>query len=167
MCVISIVRLCIISRVNYSDPTWRLVDVYLWTSLEDAVGITSACLPTMREYRLHVILRSCKAKATEGPLFGRLIPGTSRVEPYNNKISRSSSRRAAKDHFDRLFEQSGSEAEFQSVTKEGEGAWTSPDLATSNELFSMHETPTRPLHSLSSPSRREDQHYPARRANNE
>ena len=50
VCAISIIRISKVAVVNYSDPTWRLVDVYLWTSLENSVGIFSACLPTMSKY---------------------------------------------------------------------------------------------------------------------
>lgn len=52
VCAISIVRISKISElaaVNYDDVTWGLVDVYFWTTLEVSVGITSACLPTLRE----------------------------------------------------------------------------------------------------------------------
>lgn len=52
VCVISIVRINKLAAVSYDDPTWRLVDVYLWTVLEGSVGIASACLPTLREYKL-------------------------------------------------------------------------------------------------------------------
>ena len=50
VCAISIIRISKLAVVNYSDPTWRLVDVFLWTALEDSVGIFSACLPTMSKY---------------------------------------------------------------------------------------------------------------------
>ena len=53
VCAISIIRISKLAGVNYSDPTWRLVDVFLWTILEDAVGIFSACLPTMGKYPAH------------------------------------------------------------------------------------------------------------------
>ena len=53
VCAISIIRICKLAGVNYSDPTWRLVDVFLWSILEDSVGIFSACLPTMGEYTTH------------------------------------------------------------------------------------------------------------------
>lgn len=51
--------------MNYDDPTWRLVDVYVWTVLEDSVGITSACLPTMREYRSSLSSIIAKLKPTK------------------------------------------------------------------------------------------------------
>lgn len=43
--------------MNYDDPTWRLVDVYLWTILEDSVGIMSACLPTLRECKISKVFQ--------------------------------------------------------------------------------------------------------------
>ena len=49
VCAISIIRISKLTSVNYDDPTWRLVEVYLWTTLENSVGILSACLPTLRK----------------------------------------------------------------------------------------------------------------------
>lgn len=54
VCAISIVRVSKIATAGkYGDPTWNLVDVFQWTSLENSVGIMSACLPTLREYKVH------------------------------------------------------------------------------------------------------------------
>ncbi|CAD6575983.1 MAG: hypothetical protein ASARMPREDX12_007667 [Alectoria sarmentosa] len=152
VCAISIIRISKLASVNYDDPTWRLVDVYLWTSLENSVGIASACLPTMR------------------PLFGRFLPGASRAESSNKKDSRPASQPIAKAQFNRLFDESVIETTPIDDVKGGADAWTSSDLAASNELFSMAKAPTRPLHSMNPTGQGEDQHYPAkftRRANYE
>lgn len=160
--MISIVRISKLATVNYDDPTWRLVDVYVWTTLEDSLGITSACLPTMRECNSTFTSHQHRAKAPQGPLFRRFIPGASREESSNKKDSGSSSQRAAKNQFNRLFEESGSHVASQGVTKGEEDAWTSPDLATSNELFSIDKAPTRSFHPVSSSSHREEQHFSSR-----
>lgn len=148
--------------MNYDDPTWRLVDVYVWTTLENSVGITSACLPTMREYKTHLFIGSYNAEANQGPLFGRLFPGASRAEASSKKDSRSGSQRAAKAQFNRLFEESGPGIESQELTNKGDHAWTSPDLAASNELFSMDKTSTRPLDPVFPGVQRERIEYLAR-----
>ena len=54
VCAISIIRISKLAGVNYDDPTWRLVDVFVWTALENSVGILSACLPTLRKYNLDI-----------------------------------------------------------------------------------------------------------------
>ncbi|CAF9942908.1 MAG: hypothetical protein ALECFALPRED_010215 [Alectoria fallacina] len=153
VCAISIIRISKLASVNYDDPTWRLVDVYLWTALEISVGIFSACLPTMR------------------PLFGRFLPGAPKAESSNKKDSRPNSQSTAKAQFNRLFDESVTEIRPIDDAKGGGGdAWTSPDLAASNELFSMAKAPTRPLHSMNPTRQGTDQQYPAkftRRANYE
>ncbi|CAF9942111.1 hypothetical protein IMSHALPRED_003206 [Imshaugia aleurites] len=152
VCIISIVRISKIAAVNYDDPTWRLVDVYVWTALENSVGILSACLPTMR------------------PLVGRFVSGGAKSGSSNKKDGRSSPQHMAKGQFNRLFEESELNVEPRRHPELEEGAWTSPDLATSNELFSMDRAPTRPQHSTNSTNRRGDLEYPAnstRRANYE
>lgn len=45
---VSVVRIVTIAKVDYDDPTWRLKNVSIWTSLEHSFGILSACLPIMR-----------------------------------------------------------------------------------------------------------------------
>jgi hypothetical protein len=43
-----VVRLFFLVTMNKSDPTWSLVDTYIWSSLELNVAVISACLPTLR-----------------------------------------------------------------------------------------------------------------------
>lgn len=144
VCAISIVRISKISElaaVNYDDVTWGLVDVYFWTTLEVSVGITSACLPTLR------------------PLFGRSFASALRAESSKQKDSGTSFHRTAKAQFTRLFEEPMPEAAAPGVTKGGEDVWTSPDLASGNELHTMNKAPARPLHTVNSAIRREDRHH--------
>jgi hypothetical protein len=48
VCIISIIRITTLKEYNPIDPTWNVVDIYLWTSVESSIGILSACLPTMK-----------------------------------------------------------------------------------------------------------------------
>lgn len=112
----------------------------------------------------------CTAKATQGPLVGRFVSGGAKSGSSNKKDGRSSPQHMAKGQFNRLFEESELNVEPRRHPELEEGAWTSPDLATSNELFSMDRAPTRPQHSTNSTNRRGDLEYPAnstRRANYE
>lgn len=46
--VVSIVRVVYITRLQQSDLTWQWVNGALWTSVEPAIGVVSACLPILR-----------------------------------------------------------------------------------------------------------------------
>ena len=156
VCAISIIRISKLAVVNYSDPTWRLVDVFLWTALENAVGIFSACLPTMSKYTAQPTYSW--GLHTQGPLFGRFLPGISKSASANQKVGRPSSQRVAKAQFDRLFEESGPEVEPRSAQKGIHADWTGPDLATSNELLTMGKNPSTPAYSVNTISPIEDRH---------
>lgn len=52
MCGISIIRINKVANLDGDDFTWHSVNVWVWTILEDSVGIMSACLPTMRKSNL-------------------------------------------------------------------------------------------------------------------
>ena len=137
------------------DPTWSTVDIYIWTTLESGIGITSACLPTMSEYSSH--LGPCSAENTQGPLFGRFLRNTSKSRSSKLIHARPSSQRLSGAHFDRLSEEAEPELELQVSKKGKDGAWMGPDSSTSTQLFSMDNAPSRPLHSINSTSRLEDQ----------
>lgn len=46
VCGKSIIRINIVANLDGVDVTWHSVHVWVWTILEDSVGIMSACLPT-------------------------------------------------------------------------------------------------------------------------
>ncbi|RYP70557.1 hypothetical protein DL771_005376 [Monosporascus sp. 5C6A] len=49
VCVASIVRIWAFAEyINSIDLTWNLAGIFLWSSIEPAVAIISACLPVMR-----------------------------------------------------------------------------------------------------------------------
>ena len=162
VCAISIIRISKLAGVNYDDPTWRLVDVYVWTTLENSVGILSACLPTLRKYNSDISSDCHMTDHSEGPLFGRFFTGRSRGGSSEKKENENSSRRAAQAHFNRLFEEE-EEPKFmtQNTTKGSEDSWTSPDLAAGNELYGTNNAPTIPLASVKSNTRGKDHHQSA------
>lgn len=65
------------SKVNGLDVTWGIHDVVIWTSTEPAMGILSACLPTMRKANLLTIFpahpNGTNIGYHSGPLFGRFL----------------------------------------------------------------------------------------------
>ncbi|MCJ1416676.1 hypothetical protein MMC32_003014 [Xylographa parallela] len=46
--IVSIVRVVILNSLEQVDITWEFVNAGLWTSVEPAIGVCSACLPIMR-----------------------------------------------------------------------------------------------------------------------
>ena len=158
VCAISIIRISKLASVDHSDPTWRLVDVYVWTALENAVGIFSACLPTMSEYTAQ--LTYLWGLHSQGPLFGRFLPDISKSGSSNQKVGPPSSQRVAKAQFDRWFEESGSEVEPRGIQEGTRDDWTSPDSATSNELLTMGKNRSAPPSSVNTISPIEDRHSP-------
>lgn len=69
VCVASIVRVTTFDQLNIEDPTYTIVTPDIWSATEQSLGITCACLPTLR------------------PLFGRIFFGgtnSSGSETLNN-----------------------------------------------------------------------------------
>ena len=48
VCIASTYRTVIVKRLSHTDATWADVDPAIWAVVENAVGIVSASLPTMR-----------------------------------------------------------------------------------------------------------------------
>jgi hypothetical protein len=42
-----IIRIIYLAKLDYTDPTWSSAPVQLWSSLENAAGVISACIPSM------------------------------------------------------------------------------------------------------------------------
>ncbi|KAI1759531.1 hypothetical protein GGR53DRAFT_140751 [Hypoxylon sp. FL1150] len=60
VCVASVVRIWAFAEfINSTDLTWSMAHVFLWSSIEPAVGIVSACLPSLRP-----LYRRAKGKLT-------------------------------------------------------------------------------------------------------
>ncbi|KAK0509450.1 hypothetical protein JMJ35_007844 [Cladonia borealis] len=64
VCIISIIRLVVLSRLTNFDVTWNFSDSAIWSTAEPCMGVISACLTTLR------------------PLISILTRGTSRAIGY-------------------------------------------------------------------------------------
>ncbi len=92
VCAVSVVRIVTLARTDYNDPTWRLKDVFIWTSVEPSIGILSACLPTMR--RVFVALGAAMyVDFAPGPLFGRFLNLSTRTAVTPKSNTRGSGKR--------------------------------------------------------------------------
>ena len=93
-----------------------------------------------------------KAKFMRGPLLGRSLGGSSSAKESKKQGRRPSSFHAARADFSRLPGESSRGIANEGAPKGREAAWTSPDLAADNELFSI--APTKSLHSVNTTSRK-------------
>ncbi|KAL8644091.1 MAG: hypothetical protein Q9210_007429, partial [Variospora velana] len=48
VCIISIIRLVVLSRLHQADLTWNFVDSAIWSAAEPCMGVVSACIPSLR-----------------------------------------------------------------------------------------------------------------------
>ncbi|KAI4268121.1 MAG: hypothetical protein L6R38_007957 [Xanthoria sp. 2 TBL-2021] len=48
VCIISIIRLVVLSRLENEDVTWNYVNSAIWSAAEPCMGVISACLPSLR-----------------------------------------------------------------------------------------------------------------------
>ncbi|MDI1490806.1 MAG: hypothetical protein OHK93_002010 [Ramalina farinacea] len=47
VCIISIIRLIVLSRLSDADVTWNYVDSAIWSAAEPCMGVISACIPSL------------------------------------------------------------------------------------------------------------------------
>lgn len=47
-CIISIIRLVVLSRLSRADVTWNFVNSAIWSVAEPCIGVISACIPSLR-----------------------------------------------------------------------------------------------------------------------
>lgn len=102
-----------------------------------------------------------KAKIDQGPLVIRFFHQSSNAEFSNNNRSGSNSQRVTKAQFNRLVDEPLSTL---GAPKKDEEAWTSPELAGSNELLSVDKSSRRPPVSKNFTTRKEGQQYQAERS---
>ncbi|KAL8824702.1 MAG: hypothetical protein Q9170_008072 [Blastenia crenularia] len=106
VCIVSVIRLVVLSQVNTSDITWNYVPAACWSAAEPSIAVVSACLPSLR------------------PLFVRLIwhrpkPSSSNLPSWRNSnkkhipLSRNGSTQGS---FNRLHE-------FEGRDEGREGPW--------------------------------------------
>lgn len=48
VCIISIIRLIVLSRLADVDVTWNYVNSAIWSAAEPSMGVISACIPSLR-----------------------------------------------------------------------------------------------------------------------
>ncbi|KAI4183026.1 MAG: hypothetical protein L6R41_005636 [Letrouitia leprolyta] len=58
VCVVSIIRLVVLSEVDKSDITWNYVPAACWTAAEPSIAVVSACLPSLRPLFVRLIWRN-------------------------------------------------------------------------------------------------------------
>lgn len=56
VCIISIIRLVVLSRLTDFDVTWNYVDAAIWSAAEPCMGVIAACMPSLRPL-IAVLLR--------------------------------------------------------------------------------------------------------------
>lgn len=48
VCIVSIIRLVVLSRLTVHDITWNFVNAAVWTETESSLSVVSACIPSLR-----------------------------------------------------------------------------------------------------------------------
>ena len=48
VCVISVVRLVVLSRLEAYDVTWNYVNAAIWSAAEPSMGVIAVCVPSLR-----------------------------------------------------------------------------------------------------------------------
>ncbi|KAL8987445.1 MAG: hypothetical protein Q9177_003341, partial [Variospora cf. flavescens] len=48
VCIISIIRMVVLSRLHHADVTWNFVNSAIWSAAEPCMGVVSACIPSLR-----------------------------------------------------------------------------------------------------------------------
>ena len=61
VCVISVIRLVVLSRLTAFDVTWNYVNAAIWSAAEPCMGVIASCIPSLR------------------PLLSLLLHGTTRA----------------------------------------------------------------------------------------
>ncbi|KAL8677165.1 MAG: hypothetical protein Q9224_000751 [Gallowayella concinna] len=72
VCIISIIRLVVLGRLENEDLTWNFVNSAIWSAAEPCMGVISACLPSLRPL-VALITRGTHRAPKEG---GANVQGT-------------------------------------------------------------------------------------------
>ena len=92
--IVSIVRVVVLARTQTEDVTWEFVDAGVWTSVEPAIAVCSACLPILRSLwiwrRQKTSARRSEARGTQKSHIESLksfskVPEKSRPESYGSR----------------------------------------------------------------------------------
>ncbi|KAI4204796.1 MAG: hypothetical protein LQ350_000862 [Teloschistes chrysophthalmus] len=118
VCVVSVVRLVVLSRVDQSDITWNYVPAAVWSSAEPSVAVVSACLPSLR------------------PLFVRIVWGGSH-RPGPKPIQSTTHRSRSMPSWRHNDSKNGNEGSFNRLQEmsSGDGGPRSPWRTNSVTVF--------------------------------
>ncbi|KAL8687901.1 MAG: hypothetical protein Q9224_005020 [Gallowayella concinna] len=79
VCIVSVVRLVLLSGVDESDITWNYVPAATWSAAEPSISVVSACLPSLRPLFVRLVWGSTHApKPSPPPPHTRSLPSWSR-----------------------------------------------------------------------------------------
>ena len=92
VCIASIYRTIIVKRLSHSDASWADVDPEIWAVVENAIGIVSATLPTLRPI-YSVVLRGHHCSATEKAYCSRCTAKTKPSAISNGSDGSTNNRR--------------------------------------------------------------------------
>ena len=126
VCIVSIIRLVILSHLNLlHDPTWNYVDAALWSATEPSVAICCACLTTLRPL-FHVLFTGKPADSTQYSISSsssRALWRRSKLtEPGHKSFNRLDDEAASDDEWrHRVFVQGGQTQEGNVELEEGTG----------------------------------------------
>lgn len=103
-CVASIIRVITFSQARARDSTYTLVNVILWSAIEQSTGIVCACLPTTRPLlgRLFTKMRRTSDKNSEST--PRIHPSGIALTSYHSRRGIHGSLDTSKNGFARLEE---------------------------------------------------------------
>lgn len=125
----SIVRIPLVVRLNYTDANWTAIDIGLWLSVEQNIGILSACLPAIRP-----LLRKSFFSRLTG-CFGRFKQKSFLISQRFPGSRQKNSRTKQKMWFDKVAVSTSngetsntSEEKIVSTTDQGVKSVTDPEL---------------------------------------
>ena len=82
VCVISVIRLVVLSRLTAFDVTWNYVNAAIWSAAEPCMGVIASCIPSLRPL-LSLLLRGT-TRAT-GTLHSKNAQNTSSSHTMSSK----------------------------------------------------------------------------------
>ena len=85
VCVISVIRLVILSHLTTGDTTWTYVNASIWSAAEPCMGVIASCIPSLRPL-LSLLLRGT-TRAT-GTLHSKNAQDTSSSQSIFSKRDR-------------------------------------------------------------------------------
>lgn len=116
VCVISVIRLVVLSRLTAFDVTWNYVNSAIWSAAEPCMGVIASCIPSLRPL-LSLLLRGT-TRAT-GTLHSKSAQNTSSSHSMFSKRDRQG------DEIDLVPTPSGERESFARLGDEERGVGSS------------------------------------------